>query len=95
MRCVFGLVLCGALCFGGIHGLSAIAAVRYAANNSGVSRSTAQAVGWKVAQKYHAAVYVAAGVISLAACALPSLLSRNRAFNEQDEWRRMSGAGRG
>jgi len=50
----------------------------------------AQVAGWKVAQKYHAYVYAVAGLITLGACSLPSLLSKQGDFNEEKEWRRLT-----
>ena len=82
------------LCFVGIQGLAAIATTRASAASPGMSQRSAQIAGWKVASKYHALVYVVAGVISLTACCIPSLLSKHTGFNEDDEWRRHVGAGR-
>ena len=90
MRCVFGLVLCGVLCFGGIQMLKVAATANAAANNPGLSKRAAEAAGWKVVHKYHAHVYVVAGLISLLACSLPTLFARNTGFNEAEEYRRFA-----
>ena len=93
MRCILGVVLFVALCYGGVQGLAAVASARASAASRGMSQRSAQIAGWKVASKYHALVYVVAGVISLAACCVPSLLSKHTGFSEEDEWRRHIGRG--
>jgi hypothetical protein len=94
MRCIFGLVLCIGLCYVGIQGLYAAATAYVTANIPGISHRAAQADAWKTVQKYHAHVYVAAGLIALTVCSLPSLLAKHSGFNEEEEWRRMAKAER-
>jgi hypothetical protein len=90
MRCVLGLVLCLVFCYCGIQGLYHVATAMETANNPGISKRAAQAVGWKVVKKYHAVVYVVAGLSSLACCCLPTILAHRTGFNEAEEWRRVS-----
>jgi hypothetical protein len=94
MRCILGLVLFVALCYGGIQILYAVSTAYEAGNTPGLSHRDAQIAGWKVAQKYHAHVYVVAGLITLGACSLPSLLSKHTGFNEEQEWHRMTRSNR-
>jgi hypothetical protein len=94
MRCILGLVLFVALCYGGLQTLSAVAAAREAANDPGLSQRAAQAAGWKVAEKHHALVYAAAGLITIVLCSLPTLLSRETGFDEAKESRRIAAAAR-
>jgi hypothetical protein len=94
MRCIFGLVLCVVLCYGGIQALYAVATASAAANNPGISQRDAQAAGWEVVHKYHAHVYVVAGLITIAVCSLPTLLAKHTGFNEEEEWHRVAKAER-
>lgn len=87
MRCVIGLVLFVGLCYSGIRSLNAYATARELANDPGLSKRAAEEAGWKVVGEYHAYVYVAAGVITIALCNLPTLLDRAGSFNEQGAWR--------
>jgi len=90
MRCIFGFVLFVALCYSGIQTLYVVATAYEANKTPGLSHLAAQVAGWKVAQKYHAYVYAVAGLITLGACSLPSLLGNHGDFNEEKEWRRMT-----
>jgi hypothetical protein len=88
MRCVMGFVLFVVLCYCGIRTLNAVATARELANSPGLSQRAAEAAAWKVVGEYHAYVYVAAGIITIAACSLPTLLLKQRGFDEEDAWRR-------
>jgi hypothetical protein len=90
MRCILGIVLCFVFAYCGIESLYHIATAVEKANNPGISQRAAQAVGWKVVGKYHAVVYVVAGLTSLTFCCLPTLLGNRSGFNEAEEWRRLS-----
>jgi hypothetical protein len=87
MRCIIGLVLFVGLCYGGIRSLNSYATARELANDPSLSKRAAEAAAWKVVKEYHAYVYVAAGVITIALCSLPTLLDRAGSFNEQGAWR--------
>jgi hypothetical protein len=87
MRCVIGLLLFVGLCYGGIQGLNSYATARELANDPGLSQRAAEAAAWKVVEDYHAYVYIAAGVITLVLCSLPTLLERQGSFNEAGAWR--------
>jgi hypothetical protein len=87
MRCIIGLVLFLGLCYGGIQSLKSYATARELANYPGLSQRSAEAAAWKVVKEYHAYVYVAAGVITVALCSLPKLLERQGSFYEQGTWR--------
>jgi hypothetical protein len=87
MRCIIGFVLFVGLCYGGIQSLKSYATARELANDPGLSQPAATAAAWKVVKEYHAYVYVAAGVITIALCSLPKLLERQGSFNEQGAWR--------
>lgn len=89
MRCVFGLVLCVVLCYCGLQTLGAVATAMAAADNPHLSQRAAEAAGWKVVEKYHAVVYVASGLITLAVCSLPTLLARRSGFNKDEAWRHL------
>jgi hypothetical protein len=75
MRCVAGLALFLALYFSSCNILSG--AVR---SNSGPT-AAAEAL-----RKYHAAIAVAAGVVSLTLCCLPGVLARKSQEAEWREW---------
>jgi hypothetical protein len=87
MRCIIGLVLFLGLCYGGIQSLKSYATARELENDPGLSQSSAEAAAWKVVKEYHAYVYVAAGVITVALCSVPTFLERHGSFNEQAAWR--------
>jgi hypothetical protein len=87
MRCIIGIVLFVGLCFGGIRSLQSYATTRELAKDPGISQRAAEAAGWKVASQYHAYVYVAAGVLTIALCSLPNLLDKQGGYNEQGAWR--------
>jgi hypothetical protein len=87
MRCIIGIVLFVGLCYGGIRGLDRYATSRELANNPGLSQSAAEKEAWKVVGKYHAYVYVAAGVITLAFLCLPKLLDAQGSYNAKGTWR--------
>ena len=87
MRCIIGFVLFVGLCYGGIQSLRSYAAARELAKNPGLSQPAAEADAWKAVKEYHAYVYVAAGVITIALCSLPKLLEGQGSFNEQGAWR--------
>jgi hypothetical protein len=88
MRCIIGLVLFVGLCYGGIQSLNSYATARELANDPGLSQRAAEAAAWKVVGEYHAYVYVAAGVITIALCSLSKLLDRAGSFNEEGAWRK-------
>jgi hypothetical protein len=87
MRCIVGLVLFVGLCYGGIQSLDSCVTAWELQNDPGLSKRAAEATAWKVVEKYHAYVYVAAGVITIALCSLPKLLERAGSFNEEGAWR--------
>jgi hypothetical protein len=87
MRCILGFVLFVGLCYGGIQLLRSYATAQELATKPGISQPAAEAAAWKTVKEYHAYVYVAAGVITLALCSLPTLLERQGSFNEQGAWR--------
>jgi hypothetical protein len=87
MRCVIGLVLFVALCYGGIRSLNAYATARELANDPSLSQRAAEAAAWKVVEANHAYVYIAAGVITILLCSLPTILERQGSFNEEGAWR--------
>jgi hypothetical protein len=87
MRCIIGLVLFLGLCYGGIQSLKSYATARELANDPGLSQRSAEAAAWKVVKDYHAYVYAAAGVMTIALCSLPKLLERQGSFFEHGNWR--------
>jgi hypothetical protein len=87
MRCIIGIVLFVGLCFAGIRGLDKYATSRELANNPGLSQSAAEKEAWKAVGKYHAYVYVAAGVITIALLSLPKLLDGQGSYNAKGAWR--------
>jgi hypothetical protein len=87
MRCIIGLVLFVGLCVGGIRGLDRYVTSRELSNNPGISQSDAKAVASQVVGKYHAYVYAAAGVITIALCMLPNLLDAQGSYNAKGAWR--------
>jgi hypothetical protein len=87
MRCIIGLVLFVVLCYGGIQWLKSYAAARELASDPSLSQRAAETAAWKVVKDYHAYVYVAAGVITIALCSLPKLLDKQGSLNAQGRWR--------
>jgi hypothetical protein len=82
MRCIAGVVLFVTLYFGGLQAFGAIVSAR--ALNEGYSQQAAKRAGTKAASKYHAVWAVAAGVVAIGSCCLPTLLIR---MNERSERR--------
>jgi hypothetical protein len=87
MRCIIGLVLFVGLCYVGIQSLESYVTARALADDPSLSQRSAEAAAWKVVKEYHAYVYVAAGVLTLAVCGLTKLLERQGSFNEEGAWR--------
>jgi hypothetical protein len=71
MRCFIGFVMFLVLYFGGCATLKAV-----------VTKASGPWVGAQAVTKYHAAVAVGAGIVSLHMCSLPTLLSRPRNIDE-------------
>jgi hypothetical protein len=87
MRCIVGIVLFVALCYGGIRGLNSFLVSRELANDPTISQHAAESAAWKVVKQYHAYVYVAAGLLTLVFCSLPTVLDKQGSYNEQGGWR--------
>jgi hypothetical protein len=87
MRCIVGIVLFVGLCYAGIRGLDSYATSRELAGNPGISQRAAEDAAWKVVKDYHAYVYAAAGVITIALLYLPKLLDAQGSYNAQGAWR--------
>jgi hypothetical protein len=88
MRCIIGIVLFVGLCYAGIRGLDSYATGRELADNPGLSQRAAEEAAWKVVKEYHAYVYVAAGVVTIALLSLPKLLDGQGSYNAQGAWRK-------
>ncbi len=76
MRCVIGVVLFVVLYFGSCAALREITIARTVANSPTHSRRVGERVAYRTLKKYHALVAVAAGLVALGGCALPTLLTR-------------------
>jgi hypothetical protein len=87
MRCIIGIVLFVGLCFAGIRGLDSYVTSRELAANPGLSQNAAKETARQVVGKYHAYVYVAAGVITIAFLCLPKLLDAQGSYNSKGAWR--------
>jgi cytochrome c-type biogenesis protein CcmH/NrfG len=87
MRCIIGIVLFVGLCFAGIRGLDKYATSRALADDPGLSQRAAKEAASQAVGKYHAYVYVAAGVITIALCLLPKLLDGQGSYSAKGTWR--------
>jgi hypothetical protein len=87
MRCIVGIVLFVGLCYAGIRGVDKYATARELARDPGLSQHAAEEAAWKVVKEYHAYVYVAAGVITIALLSFPKLLDSQGSYNAQGAWR--------
>ncbi|HVU85727.1 MAG TPA: hypothetical protein VHD36_00275 [Pirellulales bacterium] len=82
MRCIAGVVLFVVLYFGSCWLLGEAVRITTIRNDPRHSAWAGQSAKAAVLKKYHALVAVGAGLVSIAGCALPTILANRR----HDEW---------
>lgn len=92
MRCILGFVLFVVLYFGSCNLLGEIVRARAVANDPAHSQRLAQKARHEFLRVWHAPLAVAAGVVAIGVCALPSVLIK---MNERSEADRLAAMERG
>jgi hypothetical protein len=82
VRCIAGIVLFLVLYFGSCWFLGEVVRATTIRNDPRHSASAGQRAKADVLKRYHALVAVAAGIVTIAGCALPTTLANRR----HDEW---------
>ena len=85
MRCVIGLVLFVVLYFGSCHVTGEVIGAWTLHNQQGYSATGARELGSQFVGKYHALIAVGAGMVTLLACSLPTMLLR-KSEREAEAW---------
>jgi hypothetical protein len=92
MRCVIGIVLFIVLYFGSCNLLGEVVRARALANDPAHSQRLAQRARHEALRVWHAPLAVGAGIVAIAVCALPTVLTR---MNERAESERLAAMERG